>query len=165
MANWYWYNGNCGGTSIGNGPVITVSPTITTGYYVRGEGVCNTTPCINVMVTVQDSSISADSVTAAMTTICESQSTNLVVNGGLLGTMADWYWYSGNCGGSSAGNGPTIMVSPTVTSDYYVRAEGVCNTTPCAGITITVNDSSIAATTVSALPDTICESLPSKPDG
>ena len=144
-ADWYWYNGTCGGSSIGNGTSVTVSPAITTAYYVRGEGVCNTTLCMNVTVTVQDSSIAADSVTATLSAICESQSTMLGVSGGMLGTLSDWYWYEGSCGGSSTGNGTSILVSPTITTDYFVRGEGVCNTTPCVDVMVTVNDSSIAA--------------------
>jgi len=38
-------------------------------------------------------------------------------------TAANWYWYSGSCGGASEGNGSTIITAPTVTTDYYVRAE------------------------------------------
>ena len=144
-ADWYWYDGGCGGTSIGNGMAITVSPVLTTTYYVRAEGICNTTPCLNVTVTVNDSSIIANSATATPGTICESLSTMLGVSGGTLGTSAGWYWYNGNCGGSSIGNGTSITVSPTITTDYYVRAEGVCNTTPCINVMVTVQDSSIAA--------------------
>ena len=41
---------------------LAVNPTVTTEYYVRAEGICNTTPCVNVTITVQDSSIAADSL-------------------------------------------------------------------------------------------------------
>ena len=155
---WTWYNGSCGGANTGVGSTITVSPTLTTTYYVRAEGTCNTTTCSNVMITVNDSSILASSVTATPSTICESLSATLGVSGGTLGTSANWYWYIGSCGSSSAGNGSSITVSPTLTTTYYVRAEGVCNTTPCLNVTVTVNDSSIVAGTVTATPGTICES-------
>lgn len=51
-ANWQWYTGGCGGTSVGSGANITVSPSTTTTYYVRAEGNCNNTSCQSVTVTV-----------------------------------------------------------------------------------------------------------------
>lgn len=39
---WIWYSGSCGGTPVGTGTSINVSPTATTTYYVRGEGGCTT---------------------------------------------------------------------------------------------------------------------------
>jgi len=38
--NWQWYSGTCGGTFVGSGASISVSPTLTTTYYARGEGGC-----------------------------------------------------------------------------------------------------------------------------
>ncbi|HEY8660540.1 MAG TPA: SBBP repeat-containing protein [Hanamia sp.] len=37
---WKWYTGSCGGTLVGSGTSITVSPTQNTTYYARGEGGC-----------------------------------------------------------------------------------------------------------------------------
>ena len=36
--SWKWYTGSCGGTLVGSGDSILVSPATTTTYYVRGEG-------------------------------------------------------------------------------------------------------------------------------
>ena len=158
-AGWYWYTGSCGGNAAGNGSTITVYPAVTTGYYLRAEGICNTTPCINLTVTVNDSTVSATGIASGNDTICESSSTTLGVTGGSSGTGADWYWYKGNCGGTLTGNGSTITVSPTVTTVYYVRGEGICNTTGCINKVITVNDSSEMAVSVIPVMDTICESI------
>ncbi|MCW8897739.1 MAG: gliding motility-associated C-terminal domain-containing protein [Flavobacteriales bacterium] len=51
-ASWQWYSGSCGGTSVGSGSTITVSPGTTTTYFVRAEGTCNNTTCQSVTVTV-----------------------------------------------------------------------------------------------------------------
>ena len=51
-AGWQWYSGSCGGTSVGSGSTITVSPGTTTTYFVRAEGTCNNTTCQSVTVTV-----------------------------------------------------------------------------------------------------------------
>ncbi len=49
-ASWKWYTGNCGGTLVGTGTTISVTPIVATTYYVRAEGDCNTTGCQQVTV-------------------------------------------------------------------------------------------------------------------
>lgn len=51
-AQWVWYEGSCGGTPIGYGESITVTPSATTTYYVRAEGDCNATACEAVTVVI-----------------------------------------------------------------------------------------------------------------
>lgn len=53
-------------------------------------------------------------------------------------------WYSGSCGGTYAGAGPQLFVSPSSTTTYYVRVEGECNTSSCASQTVTVNTAPVA---------------------
>ena len=42
--DWKWYTGSAGGTLVGTGSSITVTPAATTTYYVRGEGGCASGP-------------------------------------------------------------------------------------------------------------------------
>ena len=50
---WQWYSGTCGGTSVGSGTALYVTPTVTTTYFVRGEGGCVTPGiCSSVTITV-----------------------------------------------------------------------------------------------------------------
>ena len=51
-ASYKWYTGSCGGTLAGTGTTLTVNPTATTTYYVRGEGACNNTSCASVTIIV-----------------------------------------------------------------------------------------------------------------
>lgn len=51
-AVWRWYTGSCGGTLVGQGTSIIVNPATTTTYYVRAEGDCNITACVQATVTV-----------------------------------------------------------------------------------------------------------------
>jgi hypothetical protein len=53
-ANWQWYSGSCGGTPVGSGLSVSVSPVTTTTYYARGEGGCVATPgsCGSITITV-----------------------------------------------------------------------------------------------------------------
>ncbi|PKP19160.1 MAG: hypothetical protein CVU05_11970, partial [Bacteroidetes bacterium HGW-Bacteroidetes-21] len=154
-ASWQWYTGSCGGTSVGTGSSISVSPASTTTYYVRAEGTCNTTTCASLTVTVNTSSTAPTSISATTNPTCGG-STTLSVVGGSLGTGASWQWFTGSCGGTSAGSGSSISVSPSSTTTYYVRASGTCNTTTCASLTVTVNTSSTAPTSISATSNPIC---------
>lgn len=69
-------------------------------------------------------------------TTCPGNAVNLTVQGGSLGTNAVWRWYRNSCGDTLIGTGNMISVLPTETTTYYVRAEGDCNTTGCAQVTI-----------------------------
>ena len=133
-----WFTGSCNGTSAGTGDNVTVSPTATTTYYVRYNGTCNTSTCATVTVTVNTLSAAPTGATGTMV-ICNGSGTTLSVSGGSKGTGATTEWFTGSCGGTSAGTGDAITVSPTATTNYYVRYKGDCNTTTCAMITVTVN--------------------------
>lgn len=53
--SWEWYSESCGGTPVGSGASIEVSPLATTTYYVRGEGACaNSTTCSFITVDVYE---------------------------------------------------------------------------------------------------------------
>lgn len=51
-AIWKWYSGGCGSTVVGSGATITVTPLVTTTYYVRAEGDCNVTVCRSITVSI-----------------------------------------------------------------------------------------------------------------
>jgi len=149
-----WFTGSCGGTSVGTGNSITVSPSTTTTYFVRYSGSCNTTVCASAIVTVNAISVAPTSITG-ITSICLGDSTTLTLNGGSAGTGATAQWFTGSCGGTSAGTGNSITVSPSTNTTYFVRYSGTCNTTTCASTTVIVNTASTAPTSISGT-TTIC---------
>jgi hypothetical protein len=51
-ASWRWYTSSCGGTLVGTGTLLTVTPMATTTYYVRAEGDCGNTACTPITVTI-----------------------------------------------------------------------------------------------------------------
>lgn len=51
-AEWVWYSDLCGENEIGTGSAITVSPIETSSYFVRAEGLCNITSCVQVTIDV-----------------------------------------------------------------------------------------------------------------
>jgi hypothetical protein len=163
---WQWYFGGCGnipGSSApagsGDSLVLNVA-NLRTGantYYLRAEGGCNTTVCRSFTVTVNDTSLPASAISGT-SVICLGQSSQLLVSGGFLGTGANWRWYSGTCGGTSAGTGLGITVTPVSpgTYTYFVRAEGGCNTTACQSFTLSVRDTSVPAAGATATSFNIC---------
>ncbi|MDG1334329.1 MAG: SBBP repeat-containing protein [Crocinitomicaceae bacterium] len=75
---------------------------------------------------------------------CPGEEIILTILGGELGTDADWIWYEGQCGNSAViGTGDTLIVYPTVTTTYYVRAESITNASLCMSVTINVHPTSM----------------------
>jgi hypothetical protein len=72
-------------------------------------------------------------------TFCPGETVQLSVNGGLLGTNAQWSWFEEGCAvGTSFDTGSSIFVTPADTlSIYYCTATGGCNM-PCASISMSM---------------------------
>jgi hypothetical protein len=155
-ATFQWYAGSCGGgTLLGTGASITVSPTTTTSYFVRRSGTCNTTTCVSASLTVNQLS-TAPTTISGNTPICNGGSATLTASGGTAGDGATFQWYAGICGvGTLLCTGASITVSPTTTTSYFVRRSGTCNTTTCVSASLTVNGNFTAPTTISGT-NSIC---------
>lgn len=130
-----WYTGACGGTAIGTGNNLEVSPTVTTTYYGNWSSNCGTGACLQVTVYVSQYPTRASSVSATRTNICYGESSTLRYTGGSGDTF--WWFYNG-CEGSIAGTGNNFSVSPSVTTTYYGLWETDCGRTECDTVTIYV---------------------------
>ncbi len=106
-------------------------------------------PLIGAGVILSTTPTSASATPAA---VCPPGASTVSVSGGSLGTAASWHWYTGSCGGTSAGTGASITVSPVANTTYYVRAEGTANTTTCVSTTVTASTQSMPPTGASASP-------------
>ena len=155
-ANWQWYSGSCGGTPVGTGASISVSPASTTTYYLRAEGSCGNTTCVSTVVNVNSLSTAPGSALASSNPVCAGASVTLTANGGSLGTGATWEWFSGSCTGTSVGSGASIVVTPASTTSYFVKAVGACNTTACSGVVINTNAPSTAASSINTTTTSVC---------
>jgi hypothetical protein len=165
-----WYTGSCGGSLVGSGNGLSVSPTVTTTYYGRYEDPApcsNNTLCSSVPVTVNQPSVAPTTLTATAATICTGSSSTLTQTGGSLGTGAVWRWYS-NSGyttlvGTGTGANASLVVSPTTTTTYWLRAENT--TSPCianipgpvGGVTVTVDQTSVLGTPSTTGPIEFCD--------
>lgn len=90
-----------------------------------------------IKLTGKAPSVAATTANKNKNNICPGVSVQLSLTGGSLGAGASWNWYTGSPGGTLVGTGATLNVTPAVTTTYYVRAEGDCNTT--ADVSVTVN--------------------------
>jgi hypothetical protein len=121
--------------------IIYVKPASSKTYSLTGVSDVNCTGTSftgTATVTVKTLSVNPTGTTPSAVAICPGDSATIGVVGGSLGTGAQWKWYSGSCGGTPAGTGASIKVSPAATITYYVRAEGDCNTTTCVSVVVTV---------------------------
>ncbi|MGQ3013798.1 MAG: T9SS type A sorting domain-containing protein, partial [Flavobacteriales bacterium] len=150
-----WFSGSCGGTAVGTGNSITVSPGSNTTYFVRYAGTCNTTACASVAVTVNTPSVAPTAITGS-TTIWTGGSTTLTLSGGSAGTGATAQWFSGSCGSTVIGTGNSITVSPGSATTYFVNYAGSCNTTACAFVPVTVNPVPAAFTPLISTSTPVC---------
>lgn len=77
----------------------------------------------------------ATSVSADFTEVCSGASATLSYSGG---SGNSFNWFMSSCGGSPAGSGNGLMVTPASTTTYYGRWENDCGVSVCRNITITV---------------------------
>jgi hypothetical protein len=132
-----WFAGSCGSAVIGTGNSINISPGSTTTYFVRYNGTCNTTSCTSVTVNVDQPS--TPPTLSGGGTVCFGENVILIGNGGNV-APANWVWHENNINGPQLGNGASVTVSPTTTTDYVVElpANGGCPASASNAVTVTL---------------------------
>lgn len=118
---WKWYTGSCGGTLVGSGTSITVSPTQNTTYYVRGEGGCaGPGTCASLPIIINNTPPVINSLTGPIDPFAVNTTINLNVT------------YSGNSITQAAinwgdGTSTQVITSPpsTFTTPHTYSAAGV----------------------------------------
>ncbi|MES2775048.1 MAG: FG-GAP-like repeat-containing protein, partial [Bacteroidota bacterium] len=142
---WEWYADNCGGTSIGSGTSITVSPSVTTTYYVRGEGGCTqNTVCGSVTVTVNQRP-SAPTITAdGATVFCAGGSVTLTSS-----PSTGYKWSNG---------ANTQSITVTTSGSYSVQAinSNGCFSDASAVTVVSVNPLPLTPSVTAGGPVTFC---------
>ena len=136
----YWYTGSCGGTFVGTGTSINVSPNSTTTYYCRNysNGVFSTN-CASTTVTVSGTPAAP---TASNVSINCAQTAALSASG--AGTLT---WYSNSNATGQLGTGPNYTTSSiNANTTFYVASNVSGCLSSLTPVTVTVN----AASTPSA---------------
>ncbi|MFC4262184.1 Ig-like domain-containing protein [Ferruginibacter yonginensis] len=125
----------------------------TVTYTIAANGGCATFST-TAPVVINTLSTAPTAATTSATQICGTSGTvTLTAVGGTLGTGASYKWYAASCGGTLVGTGAVLNnVVVTTTTTYFVRIEGVCNTTACASVTVNVAPTPVI--TVTATPST-----------
>ena len=136
--DWYWYTGSCGGTAAGTGSSITVNPSTSTTYYVRGEGGCATaSTCASVAITASDTQSPVISLTGANPQVIQ-------------------------CGSSYSELGASATDNCAVSANVSINAAAV-NTSSVGSYTVTYNvsdDAGNAATQVTRTVNVVDSTLP-----
>ncbi|MFZ1370829.1 MAG: T9SS type A sorting domain-containing protein, partial [Ferruginibacter sp.] len=137
---------NIGGATAVNYTINPVNPVDTGRYYrviVAAQGNIGNLLCQYISPGIKLIGLLLSAAPASATknknNICPGISVNLGITGGSLGTNAVWRWYTGSCGNTLIGTGSSLTVTPSVTTTYYVRAEGDCNTTICQAVTVFIS--------------------------
>lgn len=126
---WYSYANGSSTLIPGNSPSITVSPSITTQYYVWVYGQCGA-PAISSTTVVTVLPCNGPTITSgpAPASIQAGGSATLTVTAtGTAPLSYHWYSFNGVTTTLIHVGGPSLNVSPSVTTDYFVRIYGPCN--------------------------------------
>lgn len=139
-------------TEVGNsleidvfGGIVTTGVFFSTTDFDIGTGTQNVNPGSGSDVFVHRISQciqpTAPTISVAADTTCIGDSVVLTLSGGALNSATTWQWYESSCGGTTAAQGTSVSLSPTITTTYYVRAEGGCATpSACDDVIVTVGD-------------------------
>ena len=133
---WLWYTTGCGSTPAGNGDSLWVNPETETSFFVRAESTCDTTACEEIIIRMKELSTPPDSIASTALYLYPGDSLILTQAGGSPGFDAGWYWYKNSCGEVFLDTGSRLVINDYIASTYYLRAEGTCNITACAEISI-----------------------------
>ena len=86
-------------------------------------------------------SIVPDGIIATDTILCDEGTVTLTIDNGSLGSMANWIWYEDDCESTPISTEDNLVVSPDVSTTYYVQADGACFTTFCVHLRIEIASS------------------------
>jgi hypothetical protein len=140
-----WYVGPSGDTSNqitgATNSSTSVSPAVTTSYWVKVTGQCGTFNSPATTVTVNCTPIPFGGVSAAPSTINVGQSSTLSVSTSGSGPFT-FQWYRGSLGDASnpifAATGSSTVVSPTTNTAYWVHVTAPCGSQD-GNVTVFVN--------------------------
>jgi gliding motility-associated-like protein len=139
LAQWELLEDSCSGNLIANsndGTFSNVEIVASKAYFVNAKGLCDTTNCVFNQVIIGTQSSTPNTILFSDSVICQGATVDLQIIGGNLGTNGEWKWYKDSCSGSSIADGDTITLTQNITTNYFVRAEGLCDTTACINKTI-----------------------------
>ena len=135
-ASWVWYSGSCGGTLMGTGTTLSVTPAVTTTYFVRAEGACNNSACQQVTVTIscnidKDKDGIPDFVESNMPIALQDANANGIINAydptypGFVDNNNDFINDNFQADGDSNNDGIPNYLDPTFPGRIDTNGDGV----------------------------------------
>ncbi|MDR0506679.1 MAG: T9SS type A sorting domain-containing protein [Dysgonamonadaceae bacterium] len=149
-----WYSGNCGsGSVLGTSSSITISPTVTTTYYVRrvGTSPCSSTTTSCALVTVMvNSAPSTPGSISGTTTVCAGGGSQTYSISSVSGaTSYNWTLPGGWSGSSTSTSISATPGSSAQSGNITVTANNSCGSSSTRSLPVTVNTSPTAPTSIS----------------
>lgn len=143
-ASWQWYSASCGGTPVGSGNSISVSPAAATNYFVRAESPCGNSACVSLTITVKTSlpahAVVVPPITGLPANGCPGSTASISVP--VVANASQYIWdgpsgtyFNGNPLNTSPFTSPTPNVQVTfgtTNSSFYnigVQAANSCGAT------------------------------------
>lgn len=131
----YWYSGSCGGTFVGTGNPINVSPGSTTTYYARNNvSSVFSAGCASITINVYAQPV-APGLTKVPTDAIVCENSTLTVNtssgSGGTGTIADEYRYTTNNGGSWSSWSTSVPSFLSVDGTNIIQSRRTATGTGC----------------------------------
>ena len=125
---WKWYAQDCGGDFVASGTAITVSPNLSTTYFVRGEGGC-VTPygCAQITINVAPLPALPSEITAS-NSLCANQPNQLSVNAQAEALSYVWTLPEGWSG--SASSNSIFIETGSLGGSITVYAQNACGAGP-----------------------------------
>ncbi|SEA91110.1 hypothetical protein SAMN05443667_111142 [Flavobacterium gillisiae] len=156
-----WFSSSCGGTPIGTGNSILVSPSTATTYFVRYNGTCNTTICASTTVTVNPIIFPAVSIAANTgSSICAGTTVIFTATPSNGGSSPSYQWFVGP---TPVGTNSATYTTSTLTNGNQVKVVMTSNatcpipTTATSNIlTMTINTLLVPSVTIAATQTTFC---------
>ncbi len=135
-ANYFWYENDFSGLSLGNTKTLTIAaPAITTTYLARSETSCGNSDALSITVTVNPSPTAAFSAAD----VCEDVAVNFLDESlSPLEPITSWNWDFGD-GNTSTEESPTHIYSGFGNRDIQliVKTDALCADTATQSISIT----------------------------
>ena len=161
-SEWQLYSGSCAGTlvattatnSFTNIPVLS-----TTTFYIKADD-CNGTSCVSVDIVMATSSNDPTSLDASNDSLCVAGDVNFTVNGGSLGTLANWELYSSACSGTPIATSATNSfnnISISGSETFFAKANGFCNTTTCVNTDVLLANASTDPSSITTSDTIVCQ--------
>lgn len=156
-----WYVGSPGNTSqavpSGTSSVISVSPTVTTSYWVRVNNACGSIDSNAATVTFSNGCAPPNVLTQPQDQTVTPGNVTLFV--GYTGTSGSVNWYQGAAPDTShfVGSGQSLQLSVTTTTQFWAQINNSCGSANSRTTTITVTQvcTPPGVTSIAANPTTV----------